>query len=604
MNITSDKKSVTAKYPQTEKDCKAYPIVAIDVGTTFSGIAYSIAFEPPKNSTYGETLKMDILTCGADSNSQSGHLKSQTILVISMEHEEKYTIGTGAYHRAIWEKHSYIVQDFKMNLDILSRRKKEGQILLRNTKVDLICVDPSRPPVKWSLSKVFIKYLRVCRQIATKKILSYADTIGVRGVTEQDINWVITVPAIWTDQARIFMREVAEKAGFLGAGETAFSSRLSICLEPEGAAISVMSEYTDWNFLKNRRIVIIDLGGGTADFTHHFVEEADFKKGILNLTEVEPPSGGDWGGKRFEESFLNQILKPLLGPQSYDLFVKNIEAYSKVIQLDLFQFKICFNGKQSFCFNIRGFEQFHLGISTDKIIENAETLKRTKFPEILIRKERFVVPPTVMKLFFLPILDPVKQHITEIVRKKNNQPIHYAFLAGGMGRIDYVCEELHQHWTQLTGDPQTFLRAKDSSLAVVTGGARFGYDSDIFAARKARTNYGTDVRNKGFKKLISKGEDLDEIEKRTVSRPFVFHPTRVENSRIHFGIYETEDTEASHLNQCSLVTETKLQIDKSLPYDKRKYLITLRVERNVLTGYVRAAHQKEEEAVRLKWSSR
>lgn len=39
------------------------------------------------------------------------------------------------------------------------------------------------------------------------------DTINVQGLEmdEMDIHWVITVPAIWTDGAKQFMREAAQK---------------------------------------------------------------------------------------------------------------------------------------------------------------------------------------------------------------------------------------------------------------------------------------------------------------------------------------------------------------------------------------------------------
>ena len=33
------------------------------------------------------------------------------------------------------------------------------------------------------------------------------------GVTQDDVHWVLTVPAIWNDNAKQFMREAAEKVG-------------------------------------------------------------------------------------------------------------------------------------------------------------------------------------------------------------------------------------------------------------------------------------------------------------------------------------------------------------------------------------------------------
>lgn len=36
-------------------------------------------------------------------------------------------------------------------------------------------------------------------------------TQSVMGVTKKDVHWVLTVPAIWNDVAKQFMREAAEK---------------------------------------------------------------------------------------------------------------------------------------------------------------------------------------------------------------------------------------------------------------------------------------------------------------------------------------------------------------------------------------------------------
>ncbi|PFX15248.1 Heat shock 70 kDa protein 12A [Stylophora pistillata] len=49
-----------------------------------------------------------------------------------------------------------------------------------------------------------------------------------------DIQWVLTVPVIWTPRAKQFMREAAYEAGVGSAGN---ADQLMIALEPEAAAI-------------------------------------------------------------------------------------------------------------------------------------------------------------------------------------------------------------------------------------------------------------------------------------------------------------------------------------------------------------------------------
>lgn len=56
--------------------------------------------------------------------------------------------------------------------------------------------------------------------------------------------WVLTVPAIWDDEARSFMRFAAEKAGIVGGiadhHDSELPSRFALALEPEAAAIAAV----------------------------------------------------------------------------------------------------------------------------------------------------------------------------------------------------------------------------------------------------------------------------------------------------------------------------------------------------------------------------
>ncbi|KAH3842758.1 hypothetical protein DPMN_116262 [Dreissena polymorpha] len=51
-----------------------------------------------------------------------------------------------------------------------------------------------------------IKYLK-------QHLLKLLETRGT-GVDNKDIHWVLTVPAIWSDSAKQFMREAAQKVIF------------------------------------------------------------------------------------------------------------------------------------------------------------------------------------------------------------------------------------------------------------------------------------------------------------------------------------------------------------------------------------------------------
>ncbi|CAG2202058.1 unnamed protein product [Mytilus edulis] len=145
----------------------------------------------------------------------------------------------------------------------------------------------------------------------------------LKNVETNDIHYVLTVPAIWDDQAKIFMRKAAEKAGIKGKD-------LTIALEPETASIYCQELRTNRDGNSNKtfsetikkgtKYVVVDLGGGTADITVHERLLDD------SLEEVLPPSGGHWGGtaidkayKRFLYSvFTKKVIKELKSDELED----------------------------------------------------------------------------------------------------------------------------------------------------------------------------------------------------------------------------------------------------------------------------------------------
>ncbi|XP_060566343.1 heat shock 70 kDa protein 12A-like [Ruditapes philippinarum] len=123
-------------------------------------------------------------------------------------------------------------------------------------------------------------------------------------LTEKDIQWVLTVPAIWGDTSKQFMREAAENAGIE-------NERLIIALEPEAASIYCRLVPTTRNqdslgkLPSGSKYMILDAGGGTIDITVHETTQNN------GLKEIYKASGGDYGGtmvdRAFEE-FISEIL--------------------------------------------------------------------------------------------------------------------------------------------------------------------------------------------------------------------------------------------------------------------------------------------------------
>ncbi|XP_053402125.1 heat shock 70 kDa protein 12A-like [Mercenaria mercenaria] len=132
----------------------------------------------------------------------------------------------------------------------------------------------------------------------------------------KDVHWVLTVPAIWTDAAKQFMREAAVEAG-LSTGN------LTIALEPEAASIFCRHLSVDTavcggdisiaKMLAGTKYMVLGAGGGTIDITVHEVVSEN------SVKEIQAASGGGWGGILVDEAFEN-LLIDLVGKKAYDTF--------------------------------------------------------------------------------------------------------------------------------------------------------------------------------------------------------------------------------------------------------------------------------------------
>lgn len=83
------------------------------------------------------------------------------------------------------------------------------------------------------------------------------------------IRWVLTVPALWTEDQKQFMRKAAFEAGII---DSLSSENLLLCLEPEGASIQCRNDAEEGlrdQMVKASVVMVLDCGGGTVDITVH-----------------------------------------------------------------------------------------------------------------------------------------------------------------------------------------------------------------------------------------------------------------------------------------------------------------------------------------------
>ena len=88
-------------------------------------------------------------------------------------------------------------------------------------------------------------------------------------VATSKIRWILTVPALWSEEHKLFMRKAAFQAQLT---ESVNCSNLLLCLEPEGASIQCREDSeaaVRSQMGKNKVVMVLDCGGGTVDITVH-----------------------------------------------------------------------------------------------------------------------------------------------------------------------------------------------------------------------------------------------------------------------------------------------------------------------------------------------
>ncbi len=403
------------------------------------------------------------------------------------------------------------------------------------------------------------------------------------------------------------MREAVTAAGLTGS-DNRFDQNVRICLEPEGAALQCISEYRgDKQSLVDKRLLIIDLGGGTADITYHKVVSYARLGDIATLEEIDPPSGGPWGGKNINERFDEAVMKPLLGL----LYTTHYKANDRIryrFHHDHFEpIKRSYSPDMTTAPAINLVElltEMEVSIKEIPGINALNVCKPPSVPNGRLTGTKLFLPPDFFKYLFEASLHPIREHLRTFFERPDKPDL--AFLVGGLGGNCYVRNDLQ---TLFDRHNVELVQPTYAGIAIAKGAVRFGYDKTPFSLRRSRTNYGLRVNNKKdnsnpiFSKIISKGDDLKLIARETARNPKIYYPVHRDQVGILFHLYESdEDIEFINHPSCSFVVEVELEIDHSIPFEDRKYAVTISMDDTVISGVVRELSTGQEKV--LKWSSR
>lgn len=228
-------------------------VVAIDFGTTFTGVAY--AHSTTNLLTAGSTLTpeqvRDKITVVKNwPNVQSSYAEKVPTVVA---YENGKLVAWGA---RVKSTHSTQISHFKLGLQAGARKhygtSEKDESALGGFLLDSDWRHPLLPniqPIDYATD-----YLREVRNYINEHV--FPKNFGQGFLDHQDIKYVLTVPAIWKDKARDQTKRAAMNAGFS-------EEDLTLVTEPEAAALYCSTLCHEVELKDGDCFLICDAGGGT-----------------------------------------------------------------------------------------------------------------------------------------------------------------------------------------------------------------------------------------------------------------------------------------------------------------------------------------------------
>jgi Hsp70 protein len=310
------------------------------------------------------------------------------------------------------------------------------------------------------------------------------------------IKWVVTVPAIWPDESKIFMRKAAAAAGLI-ASENA--DNLMLALEPEAAILASIADCAPSErarFTKGTKIMVVDCGGGTVDITVDEVVEPAIP-GPLELKEISGASGGMWGATMVDKEF-GKFLRELLGPEYYRQ-LDNRTVLECMISWESEKNTVSGENDEDDTVQVRCHELLDdLADKTDdeftretmqELVEQYNEKKGLTEESggvvSFSKTKRLKIPPCITRSFYTTVIDQIVTHLQGKLAETG--PVDAMMIAGGFAESRILQKILKEKFE--TSKTAVILPRRPGKV-VVMGAALFALQPKVIRERVMRHSYG------------------------------------------------------------------------------------------------------------------
>ncbi|XP_074964331.1 heat shock 70 kDa protein 12A isoform X2 [Phalacrocorax aristotelis] len=458
-------------------------VVAIDFGTTSSGYAYSFTKEP-------ECIHVMRRWEGGDPGVSSQ--KTPTTILLTPE-RKFHSFGYAArdfYHDLdpTESKHWLYFEKFKMKLHTTGNLTMETDLTAANGK-------------KIKALEIFAYALQFFKEQALKELSDQ----GGSDFENTEVRWVITVPAIWKQPAKQFMRQAAYKAGMASPENP---EQLIIALEPEAASIYCRklrlhqmidlssrapvngyspSDAIGTGFTQGDRYIVVDSGGGTVDMTVHQIRLPEG-----HLKELYKATGGPYGSLGVDYEF-EKLLCKIFGED----FIEQFKIKRPAAWVDLM---IAFESRKraaapdrtnplniTLPFSFIDYYKKFRGHSVEHALRksNVDFVKWSS--QGMLR-----MSPDAMNALFKPTIDQIIQHLSDVFDKPEVTNVKFLFLVGGFAESPLLQQAVQSAF----GSRCRVIIPQDVGLTILKGAVLFGLDPAVIKVRRSPLTYGVGVLNR------------------------------------------------------------------------------------------------------------
>ncbi|XP_069131206.1 heat shock 70 kDa protein 12B-like [Argopecten irradians] len=457
-------------------------VAAIDFGTTYSGYAFSSL-----NDYKRDPLKVSANSWTAGSAGLMS-LKASTCVLFK---------PNGTFHSFGYEaedKYSDLALDEEQDGWRYFRRFKmklyENNCLRRSFTIE---DDQGQSMQAIKVFTAVIQYLKDHMMKTCNKQMT--------GIKASDILWVLTVPAIWSDASKQFMREAAVAAGING-------DNLKMALEPEAA--SLYCKYLPLErkgeggmkaFTSGSKYVVLDAGGGTIDITVHEVQRDG------SLKEIHKANGGDWGGTKVDHAF-QILLSGIIGNGAFHRFMKDNKA-------DMVEFFRDFEVKKRTIKPDAGSDEkttFKVPTTMndacrDENNQDIATIVKSKpylKGKMSLVGDKLRMSGDKAKELFKDTARHIVDHLKKLLREPSARGVTSILMVGGFSESLVLQDEIKRNFPRLR-----MIVPQDAGLAVLKGAVIFGHEPRAIKSRVCKYTYGVNTA-RAF------DEHLHDISKRVV----------------------------------------------------------------------------------------